>query len=251
MNQKLQNFIPLLVIVNAFIFNPCIAQVNAKYHILIETDNNCNFEPLNLEDDLIWYGIYKSDSGEYIQRISVTFDERPLDSTTYVSMVGEHFFWTDKTEKSEWIIGTKSPIEPHKVSRHGYPRSSFGFFYPGQTKTVYTINRLPQRKSYELNAIGTVSEMGRCPDFKDYTLRLSDKYDKWKSQNLSKDIDFMGECNMVELIWFGDIDFDGSPDLLFSGSSNSRNQYNLFLSSEAEDNEFVKLVARFELGNCY
>ncbi len=227
---------------------------NNHYQILSETGNNCAYEfRFDTTQNLNWYGVYHTDSGEYITKVDVTIKRYSRGmSMDNKSMAGHYVFWTNKTEKSLFLIGTNKQLTEHKVSHHDdYFLTHTLFLYPGEKKNVYTINKLPNRKTYKLNAIGCVTGFGYCPEFENYRLRLSDESDDWKSQDLSKDISFKGECGLIDLHWFGDIDYDGSPDLLLSTSSTSHTQYNLFLSSEADTNKFVKHVSSFDLGNCY
>lgn len=243
----------ILIILLGLILNLFIVGQTSDFQLLLETENNCAEFDYDLSNNLNWYGVFQTDTGDYLIEIELTILEynSSMDITNK-SIAGKYIFWTSKKEKSKFLIGTTRIFEEHKVSHHDdYFFNHTNVLYPGQQKTVYTINNLPERKSYELNAIGCVMEIGYCPNFQNYKLRLSDKNDEWKSQDLTNDISYKGECGLIDLRWFGDIDFDGLPDLLFSSSSTKRNQMNLFISSEASKDNFVKLVSIFELGNCH
>ena len=56
---------------------------------------------------------------------------------------------------------------------------------------------------------------------------------------------------MPELLWYGDIDGDKKPDFIFLASSNSTGQFTLFLSSSAENGNFVKKVGQWTDYDCY
>lgn len=235
----------------------CLVGANGQstnnFLLLIESGENCADFNIDITKKINWYGIYQTDSGDFIRQVNLNF--APLKEMVNLenkSVVGNYVFWTDQGNDSRFIVGTNTNIPEHKVSHFSYSYLNYSqFLFPGQRKTVYTINNMPGRKTLELNAVGCVEDFGYCPNFQNYELRLSDQLDNWKTQNLPKDIPFKGECGMINLKWFGDIDFDGVPDLLFSSSSNSQNQMNLFLSSEAINDDFVKRVASFEIGNCY
>lgn len=252
-NNQTQMIKQLFLLATGLLIQVNLSGQTNDYQLLIETDNNCADFNFDMSKKLNWYGIYRTDSGEYIFNIDlkiVLYNDTI--NANNKSVAGNYLFWTGKIEKSEFIIGTNKMIPEHKVSHFDEDFLNHNYFlYPGESKTIYTINDLPNRKTYELNAIGCVTEIRYCPIFSNYRLRLSDKMDNWKSQDLTEDIDFKGECGSINLKWFGDIDYDGIPDLLFSSSSNSRNQMNLFISSERINDDFVKLVSRFELGNCY
>jgi hypothetical protein len=246
--------IVILIIFSVFAtFSNILGQGGNRFQLLLELSESCGEESINFEDYPNWYGIYLTDTGEYIKKINIEYHlmTEPEEDIKNISYIGKNIFWTNQQERAYIIIGTNIDIKDHRASYHG--REFFNhtnLIYPGQRKTLYTFNRLPQRKSFELSAIGCVDSYDFSPIFSDYTLQISNKEEKWKSQNISKHVDFRGETDMIDLKWFGDIDFDGIPDIILSRNSNAEAWLYLFLSSEATEDEYVRFVSKFGIGNC-
>lgn len=234
-------------------FSNLHGQDKNKFQILIELSESCGEESINFEDYPNWYGIYLTDTGEFIRKINIEYQlmteqKKDIENLCYL---GKNVFWTDQKERAYILLGTNIEIKDHRASYHG--REFFNhtnLIYPGQRRTMYTFNRLPQRKSFELSALGCVDSYDFAPIFSDYVLQLSTQEGKLKSQNISKHVDFKGETDMIDLKWFGDIDFDGIPDIILSRNSNAEAWLYLFLSSEATEDEYVKFVSKFGIGNC-
>jgi hypothetical protein len=55
----------------------------------------------------------------------------------------------------------------------------------------------------------------------------------------------------MSIVWVGDLDRDGKPDVLLDESSHyDIERWSLYLSTYAERDELVKYVARFQVGPC-
>ena len=227
-------------------------QIEKDYQLLIESEN-CNSENIDFTKYSNWYGIYLTDSGDFLRKINIEHQlySNSIENIENLSSVGDYMFWTDQPERAYVILGSNKELLEHRVSFHGSKfYSHVKNIYPGQRRDLYTINKLPQRKSFNLSALGCVDRYDFVPEISNYKLQISNTEDTWKPQIISKYVDFKGETELIDLKWFGDIDFDGIPDIILARTSNSESWLYLFLSSEATDNEYVKFVSKFGIGNC-
>jgi hypothetical protein len=130
----------------------------------------------------------------------------------------------------------------------------FKCLYPGETLLAGE----DYHHLFRLHAYGNaipVSKTNIEPRVDNYKLVLEKmrvlETDPYLSQIIIENFNFSGDENHPSIIWAGDIDSDGNPDFLF----NLSNHYNLshlvlYLSSKAEGNELVHLVAEWSTTGC-
>ena len=113
-------------------------------------------------------------------------------------------------------------------------------------------NRLLPGESMQLGdntikASGTVDECGRV---RNYKLLITGIKNGTSIEQIFLEQDHFDDA-MIQIIWTGDIDKDGFPDLYLDISHKySFSNPALFLSSKAGDNELLKLVAEIILSGC-
>jgi len=113
-------------------------------------------------------------------------------------------------------------------------------------------NRLLPGESMQLGdntikASGTVDECGRV---RNYKLLITGIKNGTSIEQIFLEQDHFDDA-MIQIIWTGDIDKDGFPDLYLDISHKySFSNPALFLSSKAGDNELLKLVADIKLFGC-
>tara|TARA_B110000444_G_scaffold98757_1_gene93620 strand:- start:64 stop:1245 length:1182 start_codon:yes stop_codon:yes gene_type:complete len=113
-------------------------------------------------------------------------------------------------------------------------------------------NRLLPGESMQLGdntikASGTVDECGRV---RNYKLLITGIKNGTSIEQIFLEQDHFDDA-MIQIIWAGDIDKDGFPDLYLDISYKySFSNPALFLSSKAGDNELLKLVADIKLFGC-
>ena len=113
-------------------------------------------------------------------------------------------------------------------------------------------NRLLPGESMQLGdntikASGTLDEYGRV---RDYKMLITGIKNGTRIEQIFLKQDHFDDA-MIQIIWTGDIDKDGFPDLYLDISYKySFSNPALFLSSKAGDNELLKLVADIKLFGC-
>ena len=98
-----------------------------------------------------------------------------------------------------------------------------------------------------IKASGTLDEYGRV---RDYKMLITGIKNGTRIEQIFLKQDHFDDA-MIQIIWTGDIDKDGFPDLYLDISYKySFSNPALFLSSKAGDNELLKLVADIKLFGC-
>lgn len=208
---------------------------------------------VNYDPKLNWYGVYRKDSYDTIIKVDVSISGITLSNKEKMgdAVLSVRTNYSDSIF-SLFLFGTKEEILESSVYNYQYEPH---FLYPGQLQSVYSRATRHSKNmfgSWELYALGTVTDFKYCPLLEDYELVLTEDRERDKlDQNIYAEIGFKGECRMSQLFWFGDLDMDMKPDMIFMAASNSRADYHLFLSSEALPNEYVHKVDQWTSCNCY
>jgi len=212
--------------------------------------------PVNFDPRLNWYGIYKTHDGDSLEKVEIDIrklnqsddDHSGLDDGTIVIKTN-----ISKTRRSLLLIGSEQELKEGFV-RFG-ELSEFHSLYPGQTCDVGITEKNGRAINFlnglKLNAIGTVEDIQFCPVLVNYRLRLTDIRNNYKTQDITDDFKIKGECGMPELFWYGDLDGDRRPDLIFTAGSTTTCQITLFLSCIADNDNFVKKADQWDSYNCY
>ena len=212
------------------------------YRILLEGEF-CY--PIAVDTTLYWYGIYRTNKVDSLVEIKL----QPVQQTT-----DGQFIWSaiqtnrSYTSKANFIVGSRKPLKNKVVSRH--EMYSTHLIYPGMSYSVYGVDTLGNKTSSKtLFAVGNVKQVRHCPIIENYGLLISDSsYDH--PQDLTAYFDYKSECGMYHIMWFGDIDDDQIPDMIFQSVDNVGGEIILFLSTEAKQGKHVEKVAVFEMRGC-
>ena len=106
-----------------------------------------------------------------------------------------------------------------------------------------------QLGQYKIRALGSMEEQN-INSIEGYQLVISGEKNGATIEQVFFETKFFDDA-MVELIWAGDLDQDGIPDLYMDTSHKySFSNPALFLSSKARDNELLKLVAEISFYGC-
>jgi hypothetical protein len=104
-----------------------------------------------------------------------------------------------------------------------------------------------QLGNYTIKALGGIDQQGRITD---YQLTIAGEKNGENIEQIFLEQAHFDDA-MIDIIWAGDIDQDGVPDLYMDISPKySYSIPALFLSSKADDNGLLKLVAEFTMSGC-
>lgn len=236
-----------LVVVNLIFYSALVGIEQGRDYRIVVTGcyHGFEIEPIDNKD---WYGLFKTDSGYVVESVNVLTEacrDVVLDNQG------------DTTGVSLSIVHALKPIiliQSFKKLNTGFVPTTFSersFLEPG--KQVF-LGGLERRDYYSMFALGEITDEGfREPGdllILNYSLMLYGRTNETKKQ-IIVEFDRSSYDGLPSVLWSGDLDRDGKMDLLLD----IRNHYNvthyaLYLSSEADDNNLVKLVAELFLRGC-
>ena len=200
---------------------------------------------LPIDTTLNWYSVMHTDSGDFMISIDpskYTYEERGMKKGPFELNLTEG-------QKSLFVFGVSKTLAEGKVSHHDLAHYDYRKpIYPGQQEWVYVKSENPNRKSFQIHGVGCGTAKEHIA-VEDYGLVIKSSMPNPVTQNIIDDFFNLGETGMPILEWFGDIDGDFRPDLLFTSGSTKGTHYTLFVSSEAE--MLVRKVSTYDHGNCY
>lgn len=218
-----------------------------KVQLFGEIVENCG-DNKSIDRSLNWYGVYFTEGkGEFIKKI----DPRILDVSEREKMYATSGKY-DKNGRSWFYLGINKILEEKEVSFLGgdYTKQHY-ILYPGESHTIY-LKGQSTSPPLKIFATGNVIDIAYCPIIENYGVKITSSIQNSKStrQELYKDIQDKGECGLVEIKWFGDLDDDDKVDFLLATSSTQGTEISLFLSGSARNGNYVNYVDNFHFGNC-
>jgi hypothetical protein len=211
-----------------------------------------NCSDINFDPNLHWFGVYRMDGFDTIMPVNI---EVVNPNARIVRGYDDGNDWVLRTQYSDsmnalFLIGFKNPVAAASEHRGQHELS---WLYPGQIQHVNTRNakRVNGKHSFELIAAGTVKKVQYCPELENYRMFITDDRYNGHEQDMLPYLKHLGECGMPMLYWFGDIDGDSRPDMVFQAGSNYMVEYTLFLSSLSTGSNYVGKADQWASGNCH
>ena len=119
--------------------------------------------------------------------------------------------------------------------------------FPGQEWQIAEFSQ----PNITLSATGSVVSAGPCPELSNYKLLLKgEKYSLPVVQDITEELDQNGQCGMPEIYWYGDLNGDKIPEIIFVSVYEDRNQFTLFISDPTLDNVLLRKGAEWIITNC-
>jgi hypothetical protein len=191
-----------------------------------------------------WLGLFETATGWELRRIDVKI-QRDLDL-----MMGDNP--DDPSTWTGWIVSTGSEIKPLFLVRglHDANLGSVKTLFVGKTMVMPESSLALGQQGFRLSLGAKGIRSGNrysLYGLSDYILLLYVGFaDGVQSQELiSVRYADPGEA-AIDVLWVGDLDADGKPDLLIdTGNHYTVMEYSLYLSSCAQNDELVRCVAQF------
>lgn len=227
-----------------------LGSTEIKMQIATEALNYCG-DIAVLDPGLKWYGIYHNPE---TQRYSL----KPVDLEIVLSQykLGNEMEFDIRTGNETpalFLIGANRALTAGEVVelRDSYWQYNPRILFPGQRLEVYP--DLPGKgpNNIQITAVGSVEEAGDCPELKDYRIQVTGKQGVLNiKQDITGGFTYLGKCGIPEVHWFGDLNQDGRPDVVFISPGEEKNVYTLFLSTDKAD-ALLERSAVWTLKKCY
>lgn len=190
-----------------------------------------------------WYGLFETDSGHVLEPVEILTKAchdpavDGLGDTTGISIT------VDDPRSMIFLVRSPRSLKTGLVRTH----------FVGD-KWIY-LGELTVLGEYALTALGLLTDEGgrspREPLVIDYQLKLFKNPDHYGPRQVLVVHDRTCAEDTPSLLWAGDLDRDGKLDLFMDILNHyAGRHYALYLSSEAEDGELVKLVADLFIHGC-
>lgn len=225
---------------------PPAKEEQRQYQLATEHYNFCG-EVKQIDPGLIWYGFYPSDEDQRNESIIIRQTELEVVLSKARSTKGLEFdIRTQEGERSLFLLGTDRPLpleeleleDPGELLRYTNNR-----IFPGQELRLTQGRDQP---SLRLSATGSVEKAGDCPEIKNYRLQLTGDY----QQDLNALLPETGKCGMPEVFWFGDLNTDGIPDIIFVVLTERATVFSLLMSDATQKAMPLQPAARWTIEKC-
>ena len=195
-----------------------------------------------------WYGLYKDGDSYQLLKTSVKIIpcEKKIAPGTPFKCVS-----VESEESPLFLVKGIDSVKAGDIQSVEVQR---GTLYPGQHRMIEKVTDDDQRHVIAAQGTATYTEEHNgkvyCrnsgnPLFSDYKILLMRDNQKYAQELISHKR--MGPDRTPSVIWAGDIDGDGKLDLFMNLTWHyAMNHYALFLSSMAENGEYVKKVAELK-----
>jgi len=236
---------------------------NKDIRIMLE-GGACAFP--NYDPSLHWYGVYRTGKMDSLISVEIEIEKRLNDELAMFYITTNR----SSNQYSLFLIGSSMPLTEQVSNYNIRIDKSYPHLYPGE-KTEITYRdgtRTSYRdSSFDLYATANVTGLEYYgPVMEDYSLRLtnmqtlslySNEADMLVTQDISDGFEvfqyqLLTQELLPRLFWYGDLDNDTKPDIIFltwHGTSGGR--YTLFLSSLADEGEFIKKADSWRWSNCH
>lgn len=202
---------------------------------------------------LYWYGVYARDSfADELRKVQVRLAEEP--NEFYGGSV--RYLKTNQKESSKFLIASQAPLPTGYCGPLGVFDPNTMFYTrslgPGSQISIFPGNDMTDtlvKPTYGLAATGCAAFDNNYVRISDYKLILLDySTDPVQTQDLSAWVrtEFPEVNQMVDLLWFGDLDRDNKPDAIIQDCPYEVGcRASLFLSSRAKPGEYLRKVCEF------
>jgi hypothetical protein len=199
-----------------------------NYNLLTETANYCG-DIQGIDPGLIWYAVYRR--GDYFYR---TRTDVMVLKSKYALRKGLEFDVRADTDKEVAFMFSS----PKVLDTNWAVYQPFDYFvthpnklFPGQQIELFAKAPVEHVHNVYLSATGAVLEVGLCPVLEKYKMKATAERDGYAiEQDITPLFSYMGQCGQPEIYWFGDMNNDLYPDIIFVAVGDKGTLFTLLMS---------------------
>lgn len=204
------------------------ARPQIQFKLVTETYNYCG-DIMSLDPGKIWYGIYRKGQHFLRQRINLLI----IRSKYSLGSGLEFDLKAEEDIQPVFLLSSTTLLE-----EDWYVTQSSDFFvqnpsalYPGQQVELYGKDPIGDMHNVNLFVTGNVTGIGACPEIKDYKIKVTaEMHNDLITQDLTPLFKTLGKCGIPEIYWFGDLNGDLYPEIIFLSKADNGFYYTFFVS---------------------
>lgn len=204
-----------------------------------------------LDPSMNWYGLFPDDfnGGYTLKRIDLEI----VVSKTRLGSSMEFDIRNSSGEVSHFLFGANRMLDTAKFYQLSPQRFTIipPTLYPGQQMEAFAQYNRPSAANVFISATGAVVEVGACPVIENYTMKINTQGPRGEIvQEITPLFSSMGECGLPEMYWFGDLNGDNYPELIYVSPDKNQNVFTLLLSDTQLESGLYKVGATWTLNAC-
>lgn len=204
-----------------------------------------------LDPSLNWYGLFPDEyMGNYrIKRVDLEI----VVSKTKLGNSMEFDIRNSSGQVAHFLFGVNRSLDTNKIYQLApdYFATVSPKLFPGQQIQAFAQYDRPSAANVFISATGSVIEVGACPVIENYSMKINSQGPYGEiNQNITELFPSLGECGMPDLYWFGDLNGDNYPELLFVAPDKNKNEFTLLLSNVNLEEGLYELGSTWTLESC-
>lgn len=221
-----------------------------KMQLATEVFNYCGDIGV-LDPSMNWYGIFVNEQmGSYrLQSVDIEI----LLSQSRLSNKMEFDIRNSTGEVSHFLFAINRKLDtvrPYQLSPDRFLIAPSKLF-PGQQLEAYAYYNRPSAANVFISATGRVLEVGACPVIEDYALYINTQGPTNEiRQDITPLFPSLGKCGMPEMFWFGDLNGDNYPELIYVSATAEKNDFTLLMSNTKLADGLYELGAVWTIERC-
>ena len=218
------------------------------FKFLRETYNYCG-DIKEIDPGKPWYAVYREGDKFVLKRVEL----QVLMSKYSLSNSLEFDIKTEPELHSLFLISPSRLLQPDwfVVEPEEFFDANPRTLFPGQLVEIY--GKIPQADYHniQLFATGSVISVGACPEMKDYKIKATGEMNgKLIQQDLTPLFSTLGDCGIPEIFWFGDLNEDEYPDVIFLSKANNGFTFTVLISDMNDTNALYRKTHEWFNLNC-
>ncbi len=219
-----------------------------EFKFITEAYNYCG-DINELDPGKLWYAVYRKGNQFYMTRVDLLI----IRSKYRLGSTMEFDLKADREVQPSFLISTSKLMDTAWTVNQeidffiDHPKA----LYPGQMVELYGHDPIPAKENVTLFATGNVMSVGLCPEIIDYKIKVTgEMHDNLLTQDLTPLFQDLGKCGIPEIFWFGDLNGDLYPELIFVSTSDNGLAFTFFASDTQDEKVLYRKADQWFNKNC-